>query len=365
MSLSRKELKNSLKQEKAGLEHKRKYFNVIHQNDDQAILNFKRIEKLETDIKELPEKKSLSQQTKANIIAKMEKEIMAAKNAFKFMNKQSQQLVNKMPDNFPEKNDLITLSLSERYKYLKSAIKNLDAQISEKDSSVIALNTKRGDILRSIRSIRSMGLSNKSRKGGRKSKRRSRKNKRKTRRKGGVLTSSASTAVADMTYKREKSKKDDNSKTVKDSKVKDSKKKGESGFSFKLTKKMAPNFKKKKIYGGEDENLFISDKLNIDPNKKYKTIGIAHHTELAGINLVRDMGNDLFNMFGQKGFDTGLYNRARNDGIRVLINKLKSNQVLKSPKFDIELKDQQGIQVHITALVMEEVSDKEEKEKKD
>ena len=99
MSLSRKELKNSLKQEKAGLEHKRKYFNVIHQNDDQAILNFKRIEKLEKDIKELPEKKSLSQQTKANIIAKMEKEIMAAKNAFKFMNKQSQQLVNKMPDN--------------------------------------------------------------------------------------------------------------------------------------------------------------------------------------------------------------------------------------------------------------------------
>ena len=133
----------------------------------------------------------------------------------------------------------------------------------------------------------------------------------------------------------------------------------------KYSKKNNNNRKTKKIYGGEDENLFLSDKLNIDPDKKYRTIGIAHHTELAGINLVRDMGNDLFNMFGQKGFDTGLYNRARNDGIRVLINKLKSNQVLKSPKFDIELKDQQGIQVHITALVMEEVSDKEEKEKKD
>lgn len=82
-----------------------------------------------------------------------------------------------------------------------------------------------------------------SRKGGRKSKRRSRKNKRKTRRKGGVLKPSASTAVADMTYKREKNKNND-SKTVKNSTVKDSKKKGESGFSIKLTKKMASKFKK-------------------------------------------------------------------------------------------------------------------------
>ncbi len=264
-------------------------------------------------------------------------------------------------DTFPEpaKQTLKKMNIPDRIIELNRRILITKRQIEERGESIKEKNTIRGNI------IRTLGLSKKSRKGGRKSKRRSRKNKRKTRRKGGVLTSSASTAVADMTYKRDKSKKDDNSKAVKDSKVKDSKKKGESGFSFKLTKKMAPNFKKKKIYGGEDENLFISDKLNIDPNKKYKTIGIAHHTELAGINLVRDMGNDLFNMFGQKGFDTGLYNRARNDGIRVLINKLKSNQVLKSPKFDIELKDQQGIQVHITALVMEEVSDKEEKEKKD
>ena len=122
------------------------------------------------------------------------------------------------------------------------------------------------------------------------------------------------------------------------------------------------NRKTKKIYGGEDENLYLSDKLNIDPDKKYRTVGIAHHTELAGINAIRDMGNDLMNMFGQKGFDTGLYNRARNDAIKVLISKLKSNQVLKSPKFDIELKEQQGIQVHVTAFVMEEVSDKQKKD---
>lgn len=250
MSLSRRELKNSLKQEKAGLEYKRNYFNDIHQSDHQAVEILKRNQNLKTEIEKLQEQMNLTinvniQQRKAIIIASMEKQILANKNAFNIMNRQSEKLVNSMPPDFPEKVDLIALNLPQRYKYLKSAIKILDAQISEKDSSVIALNTKRGDFLRS------MGLSNtnKSRKGGRKSKRRSRKNKRKTRRKGGVLTSSASTAVADMTYKREKSKKDDNSKTVKDSKVKDSKvkdskKKGESSFRFKLTKKMASKFKK-------------------------------------------------------------------------------------------------------------------------
>lgn len=255
-------------------------------------------------------------------------------------------------DTFPEpaKQTLKKMNIPDRIIELNRRILITKRQIEERGESIKEKNTMRGNIMRS------MGLSKKSRKGGRKSKMRSRKNKRKTRRKGGVLKPSASTAVLDMKHKRNKSIKND-SKTIKDSK-----KKGESGFSFKLTKKMASKLKNKKMYGGEDENLFISDKLNIDPNKKYKTVGIAHHTELAGINVLRDMGNDIFNMFGQKGFDTGLYNRARNDGIRVLINKLKSNQVLKSPKFDIELKEQQGIQVHITALIMEEVSEKEEKD---
>lgn len=237
MSLSRRELKASLREESKVLKEKKEYFYVIHQLDEQAVELFKRIKQLEKDI----EKDTIQMVTKnVNIqnsmtlnIGRKKTEINANKNMFSMMNKQSQLLVNKMPDNFPEKNDLITLSLSERYKYLKSAIKNLDAQISEKDSSVIALNSLFGNIKRS------MG----SRKGGRKSKRRSRKNKRKTRRKGGVLKPSASTAVADMTYKREKNKNND-SKTVKNSTVKDSKKKGESGFSIKLTKKMASKFKK-------------------------------------------------------------------------------------------------------------------------
>jgi len=145
-------------------------------------------------------------------------------------------LIDKMPE--PAKQTLKNMNIPNRIIELNRRILITKKQIEERRESIKSKNSNVGNFMRS------MGLSNKSRKGGRKSKRRSRKNKRKTRRKGGVLTSSASTAVADMKYKREKSKKDDNNKTVKNSTVKDSKKKGESGFSIKLTKKMASKFKK-------------------------------------------------------------------------------------------------------------------------
>jgi hypothetical protein len=351
MSVSKKEQKNSLKAENIslkvenaslkeqyeGLIKKREYFDSIIVNYNMALRMYSAAKKKEEKGHDgRIERGQLNNLTKLNNM-----------------------LINAMP--YPERVQLKDIKMSPRIHYLQESIKRIDGQISvlkerieEKERSIVENDVsikKLGSIFGSIkRSV--MG----SKKGGRKSKMRSRKNKRKTRRKGGVLKPSVSTAVLDMKHKRNKSIKNDN-KTIKDSK-----KNGGSGFSFKLTKKMASKLKNKKMYGGEDENLFISDKLNIDPNKKYKTVGIAHHTELAGINVLRDMGNDIFNMFGQKGFDTGLYNRARNDGIRVLINKLKSNQVLKSPKFDIELKEQQGIQVHITALIMEEVSEKEEKD---
>ena len=119
---------------------------------------------------------------------------------------------------------------------------------------------------------------------------------------------------------------------------------------------------KKNIGGTDDDNVFLSDKFNVDPNKKYKTVGIAHHTELAGVNVLRDIGNDFANFFGQSGFDSGLYNRGRNDAIKVVINKLSAKQILKDPKFDIELKEQQGIQIHFTALILEEITDKQKEE---
>lgn len=319
MSVSKKEQKASLKLENAslkvenaslkekneGLIKKREYFNDI-------IVNYKMVLNLYKVAKEKEDK---------GRDGKIER------GQLKNLNNLNNMLIKTMP--YPESVELKDMKMAPRVNYLQESLRRIDRDISVlkesiegKERSIVENNVSINNLGSIFGSIKRSVM--RSRKGGRKSKMRSRKNKRKTRRKGGVLKPSASKEVLDMRHKRNK-----------------------------------------KMYGGEDENLFISDKLNIDPNKKYKTIGIAHHTELAGINMLRDMGNDIFNMFGQKGFDTGLYNRARNDGIRVLINKLKSNQVLKSPKFDIELKEQQGIQVHITALVMEEVSDKEEKEGKD
>lgn len=119
---------------------------------------------------------------------------------------------------------------------------------------------------------------------------------------------------------------------------------------------------RKKIGGADDDNLFLSDKFNVDPNKKYKTVGIAHNTELSGINVLQGVGNDFANFFGQKGFDTGLYNRGRKKSVEGVINKLSDKQKLKDPRFDIELKEQQGIQIHFTALILEEITDKQKEE---
>lgn len=126
---------------------------------------------------------------------------------------------------------------------------------------------------------------------------------------------------------------------------------------------------RKKIRGGEEtlknDIIYLNDKFNIDPNKKYKTVGIAHHTELAGINVVRDLGNQIANFFGQSGFDGGLYSGYRNRAIDTVISKLNDKQKIKDPKFDIELKEEFGIQIHLTAIILEEINDNKKEDKKE
>ena len=151
----------------------------------------------------------------------------------------SDMLVTNMNMSYPEKVNLIPMRLADRMNYLKESIKTIEGEINGlkesiegNNDSIDKLGTMVGNIIRTMRT---------SRKGGRKSKRRSRKNKRKTMRKGGVFKPGASTAMATYIKEMKKSKKKENNKTVKDSK-----KKGESGFSLKLTKKMGSKFKEKK-----------------------------------------------------------------------------------------------------------------------
>ena len=96
--------------------------------------------------------------------------------------------------------------------------------------------------------------------------------------------------------------------------------------------------------------------------KKYKTVGIAHHTELAGINVIRGVGNQFANLIGQGSFDGGLYSGYRKKAIDVVISKLEDKQKIKDPKFDIELKEDIGIQIHLTATILEEIDDNKKEE---
>lgn len=138
---------------------------------------------------------------------------------------------------YPEKGNLMPMRIPDRMNYLKESIEIIEGEINGLKESIEENNVsikKMGSIYGSVKRMFV-------KKGGRKSKRRSRKNKRKTMRKGGVFKPGASTAMATYIKEMEKSKKKENNKTVKDSK-----KKGESGFSLKLTKKMASKFKEKK-----------------------------------------------------------------------------------------------------------------------
>ena len=129
---------------------------------------------------------------------------------------------------------------------------------------------------------------------------------------------------------------------------------------IKNNRKTKNNRKMKKFYGGQDDNMFINSKLKIDPNKKYNIIGVAHATALQGINALRGIGNDFANFFGQKGFDGSIYNIARNEAINTIIDKLTDKQKIKDIRFDIEMKGEQSILVHLTGTIIEEISNKTE-----
>lgn len=112
------------------------------------------------------------------------------------------------------------------------------------------------------------------------------------------------------------------------------------------------NRKTRKIYAGNSKAI-IDKKFTLDPKKKYKTIGIVHATTAQPINLIRDWGNDVANAFGKKGFDDSLFARARNDAMSELLSQVNSNQKIKDPHFDMELKGDQLIIMNAWATLIE------------
>jgi hypothetical protein len=79
------------------------------------------------------------------------------------------------------------------------------------------------------------------------------------------------------------------------------------------------------------EHFFESTAITTQPNASagYKEVGIIHITHSRGINAARSIGTGLFNFFGAQGFDNTIFDIARNEGLGLLREKMKVNNIDK------------------------------------
>ena len=69
---------------------------------------------------------------------------------------------------------------------------------------------------------------------------------------------------------------------------------------------------------------FISTQENKDIN--YKEVGIIHITESAAINALKEFATGVANIFGAKGFDNSVYDRARNTALAKIMSQIDTQK---------------------------------------
>ena len=67
----------------------------------------------------------------------------------------------------------------------------------------------------------------------------------------------------------------------------------------------------------------MSTQQNTDP--AYIEVGIVHYTDTQGINIVRQFGTSITNIFGGKGFDTSVYDDLRTESLTKISQMLDSD----------------------------------------
>ena len=91
--------------------------------------------------------------------------------------------------------------------------------------------------------------------------------------------------------------------------------------------------------GGSTSILYFkNDSISADPNFSplYKSCGIITSTSIQGINVGRKMGTHLSNIFGQAGFETGVYEALRKEAMRDIEGQMKEHDIKRISSFRIE-----------------------------
>lgn len=86
------------------------------------------------------------------------------------------------------------------------------------------------------------------------------------------------------------------------------------------------------------QNIYLTNKLSTEANQdsSYQQIGIIHFTEMSASNAVRRFATDLVNIFGKKGFEGEVYDKARSAGLEKLEGKLEASQKVCNLRIDFE-----------------------------
>ena len=100
----------------------------------------------------------------------------------------------------------------------------------------------------------------------------------------------------------------------------------------------------------------ITSQQNQDPN--YKEIGIVHITESAAINALKGFATGVANIFGAKGFDNSVYDKARNTALNKIMKQIDTKkQKICNLRMDVENNPQSSLFfIHLYGTLLEKKS---------
>jgi len=91
--------------------------------------------------------------------------------------------------------------------------------------------------------------------------------------------------------------------------------------------------------GVKADYIFDSTNISTQPNTdmSYKEVGVIHITESAAINALKGFATGVANIFGAKGFDNSVYDKARNLALKKIINQInEKTQKICNLRMEVE-----------------------------
>ena len=77
-------------------------------------------------------------------------------------------------------------------------------------------------------------------------------------------------------------------------------------------------------------NFYIYNSSNISTQQNqdinYKEVGIIHITESGAVNILKGFATGVANIFGSKGFDNSVYDKARNVALKKIMSQINTQK---------------------------------------